>query len=412
MPASFNFYLRKEKQLQDGNIPIYIRITIDRVYKFKSTGIKIEEKYWNPKSREVRKNHPLHNTYNQTLNSLSDKLQKFISKAEIENKKITFDSIIKHLNSKIEIQEGIPIYVEEYTLNYAKKVKENYYYRYKKVNNLYNKLISFSKKKHIKFETLDKAWLSKFAEYLKRVDNNNSITIKRMLSTFKMVITDAIDNKVIKPEQDPFIHFKFSASQQSSKEKLSPEQIDAIVQLQIETDSAIWHNRNEFLFSFYCAGIRFGDLCTLKWSNIIDGYLVYVMSKTEHKKPIPRKIKLVKQALEILEWYRHPETAPNTYIFPEIKKTATNDRELKAQISSRNALANKNLKKIAKLAGIEANISFHVSRHSYADFARSKGISLYSISKALGHSKLETTQVYLKDLDQQYVDTEHESLFE
>ncbi|HLR36858.1 MAG TPA: tyrosine-type recombinase/integrase, partial [Chitinophagaceae bacterium] len=66
---------------------------------------------------------------------------------------------------------------------------------------------------------------------------------------------------------------------------------------------------------------------------------------------------------------------------------------------------------IAELAEIEENVTTHIARHSFANFARKKGMSLYSISKALAHSNLKTTEQYLNSFDEEMLDTEMENLF-
>ncbi|RME52937.1 MAG: site-specific integrase, partial [Caldilineae bacterium] len=63
-------------------------------------------------------------------------------------------------------------------------------------------------------------------------------------------------------------------------------------------------------------------------------------------------------------------------------------------------------------AGIDKHLSFHVSRHSFADMARTKGMDLYSISKALGHANVRVTERYLKGFDAGALDEAMEALFE
>ena len=65
-------------------------------------------------------------------------------------------------------------------------------------------------------------------------------------------------------------------------------------------------------------------------------------------------------------------------------------------ISGATAIVNKNLKIISKLAEIDKNISFHLSRHTFATRALTKGISIDKVSKLLGHSSIKETQIYAK----------------
>ena len=62
--------------------------------------------------------------------------------------------------------------------------------------------------------------------------------------------------------------------------------------------------------------------------------------------------------------------------------------------------ANTFLKRWAERAGINKNISFHVSRHSFATLAINSGADLYVVSKLLGHTNIQTTQVYAKIVDE------------
>ena len=96
--------------------------------------------------------------------------------------------------------------------------------------------------------------------------------------------------------------------------------------------------------------------------------------------------------------------------------------DLRKSISSKNTIVNKNLDNIAKtinkkidekklkLPKIE-NLSFHVSRHSYAQYAVESGLDVYELMHTLRHSKLETTQKYLKSLNEELADKAMSKVF-
>lgn len=44
-------------------------------------------------------------------------------------------------------------------------------------------------------------------------------------------------------------------------------------------------------------------------------------------------------------------------------------------------------------------MTFHISRQSFADYARREGWGVYDIAKMLGHASLKTTEAYLASLD-------------
>ena len=62
-----------------------------------------------------------------------------------------------------------------------------------------------------------------------------------------------------------------------------------------------------------------------------------------------------------------------------------------------NAKYNLYLKEIAELCGIEKNVTSHLARHTFATTVTyANGVSIESISKMLGHSRIETTRIYAK----------------
>lgn len=254
---------------------------------------------------------------------------------------------------------------------------------YKKYNGLYNKLKDFTtskrKSEDILFSELTPALLSQFEAYLHSLKNERqpekklkSSTIEVNLNIFKTIVKRAIEvENLMKPDKDPFRGYKYTKANKTTKE------IEQIINLELPKNDLIWHCRNCFLFSFYCAGIRVGDLIQLRWRNIISKERIeYQMAKNSK----PRDMILVPQARDILAYYWTESAKPNDYVFPLLDSKSdyaqaitkedidTLTPELKTrlfnQIGSKTTLLNKYLKKIALQAGIEKNLTMHIARHS------------------------------------------------
>lgn len=124
-------------------------------------------------------------------------------------------------------------------------------------------------------------------------------------------------------------------------------------------------------------------------------------------------VPLIPQAKQIINKYVDKSTEANDYVFSILNtdRDLTDPAVLDREISSKNALINKNLKVIQKNAKIKKCFSFHTSRHSYADIARHKGADLYALSRSLGHENMATTERYLKRLGNRVTDNTVKGIF-
>lgn len=386
-------------------MPIYLRFTYNRKTKYVSAGIRVEEKSWNDKREEVRKNHPSEKVYNQELRTMRLKAEKIGFELEKRNR-LSAKAIADELKGKA------PTDFVTFTEAYIKRLKQNgSIRRAKQTNVILNKVKSFSKSDTIEFGDITKNFLDDMIQYLRTEYKNHQNTIRKDYERLKRVFDDAEQKELL--NENPFDKYTLPARQKTKKDALTFEQIKDLERLDFEKGSELYHVRNYFMFSFYNAGIRFGDLCRLKWSNIQDERLKYVMSKS-HKNHNPKwkNIKLRDQSFEILKDYRSAGSE-NDFIFPILDtcKNLEDPATFDSDKGSKNADINKVLKVLAKKAGIELNPTFHISRHSFARHAANMGMNVYAISDALAHSDLKMTQIYLDSFNESLLDKEMDSTF-
>ena len=65
--------------------------------------------------------------------------------------------------------------------------------------------------------------------------------------------------------------------------------------------------------------------------------------------------------------------------------------------------ADRALKHMAKRAGIVKTISFHCSRHTFATLTLTAGGDIYTTSKLLGHTSVNTTEIYAEVVNEKKV---------
>lgn len=173
-------------------------------------------------------------------------------------------------------------------------------------------------------------------------------------------------------------------AEMTGKEKPQPEQgqrdylvIDEVKQM-IAADCPNPIIKNSYLFSCFC-GLRISDIRALKWGDIKSDEVQIRMQKTKHIINVPLSD-------EAKKW------------LPNRGNNAASDKVFNLPKQSNTICAN--LKKWAAAAGVDKVVTFHTARHTFATIMLTQGADLYTISKLLGHSKMETTQVYATLLDE------------
>lgn len=304
---------------------------------------------------------------------------------------------------------------------------------WRKYCGLINKLDAFRKKRRmpdITVADLTVDLLTRFDNFLHKWENEREPgkllhpnTIEVQFNILRTLVHRAIEIGIMEASRDPFLVFKYKGVK-TVKEKLDDAEMERIISLELPEGSLIWHCKNYFLFSYYCAGIRAADLIQLRWRNVTSsGRLHYQMGKN-HKE---RDLLLVEPALEILRHYHSENAKPDDYIFPLLSNdaeyaayiTQTDKDRMKPElrhkmyqdVSSKNALINKYLKKIASQAEIDKPLSMHISRHSFAHIAQESGVESSAIKNILGHSNLATTERYMGSFDTSKTDETLRTVF-
>lgn len=360
-----------------GEYAIKIRVCINNTEKYYPVGVSVLKTEWNGKRvKPIRKNH-------KEINDKIVHLEGTIESALIKNKNADIDKIIKG-----DIENDDFYYYVKKRLDF---IEQKYVYLYFQSNQIiFNKLKKF--KPVLKLNELTFDFMRSYEKHLIELGNGAN-TIHNNFVRIRTLVNELVDSGVIPYAKNPFLQFK-TKKQKTNKTRLSYENI-----LKLETQPNCIA-LDMYMFSFYCAGIRFGDLCRLKQSNVVNGRLDYTMNKTTVK----RSIILLKPALKILSRYKK-----KGFIFRQLVDGLNHIQETK-MIASKNAYLNKRLKFVCKAAEVP-NISFHTSRNSFADLAKNKGMGIHSIKELLGHSTTATTEIYMKGFYKEETDADMETIF-
>ena len=349
-------------------------------------GQYIEGKFWDIKNKRVKKSHPnsvrLNNLIAQKLSEANNTLIDIVT----ENKKAS----VKNIKTQINLEENSKdfFFVAEIHLENLKDRKK--FHQIKTEKGRLKVFKEFLKSDEIFLEDITDALLKKFQAYLFATRNISPRTVVNYLILIRTIYNIAITQDFVYRKFYPFGKGKIKIKLlESSKIGLNQKELKHLENIQLES-SAQRHALNVWLVSFYFAGIRIGDVLQLKWSDFIDNRLNYRMNKNQKLVTL----KVPEKANPIINQYQKLKRSKNDFIFPEMKKATMNDPEdvlRKTQTATRNF--NRHLKNIAKLAGIEKNLSCHIARHSFASIA-GNSVNIQILQKLYRHSSITTTINY------------------
>ncbi len=385
--ASVKIVVRRNKRKNNGTIPLAIRITKDRKSRFIFTGQYIDENHWNDQNCTVKKSHPNSSRLNYLLSQKLAEANEMLLEAEVSKSINTVDDIKK----KIKNQAGGSFFevAEERIRN---KEAAGVFSVARAEASILNNIRKFHGKVNLDFPEITSSFLKRFKIFCKNeLGQKSERTITNQLIFIRTVFNIAVKEGITKSEFYPFAGDKEKIRlKRGLKVGLSREEITRIENLELDEGGGIWHTRNVFLFSFYLAGIRISDVLKLKWSDIKDGRLFYVMEKNDKS----GSLKIPVSAQKIICLYEHLKSGYEDFIFPDLKKAdQSNPKDIFTKTRTATRRFNKYLKDIANLADIEKNLSNHISRHSFGNLA-GDSIHPLMLQKLYRHSDLKTTINY------------------
>lgn len=169
--------------------------------------------------------------------------------------------------------------------------------------------------------------------------------------------------------------------QETRREYLTVEEVKRL----IATPCDLPILKRAFLFSVFSA-LRLGDVRSLTWRNLI---------KDDDRWRIEIKQQKTKEMLYLplnrmaREWIEEPPTH------------SLDDKIFKGLPQSHKEA----LQKWVADAGIKKAVTYHTSRHSFAVLSLHAGVDIYTLSKLMGHTTIENTQVYANIMNGKKIST-------
>lgn len=242
----------------------------------------------------------------------------------------------------------------------------------------------FKHRPRMLMKKIDKKFLIDFIDYLQHTYmNTNSPKNPKPLSPrtclayqhqLTKILNDAVLAGVLNANPFYSLNEKEKVTEvPTTRGYLTKEELELMASAETNNKLA----KQAFMFACF-TGLRYSDVASLMWGNILhtamgQEIVIESMQKTKHSVRVP-------MSQIALSW------------LPERGNNAASQKVFQGLTSL--CQTNVLLKKMAKSVGITKNLSFHLSRHTFATSAISAGGDLYTVCKLLGHKDIQTTQVY------------------
>lgn len=373
------FFLKRDKQKKDGTVPVYCRITIDG--KESRFGMKknIDPKLWNVKEGKATGKSAESSEINALLEKTKAGIHKIYRDVQERENAVSAEkvkNIFLGIDSKqYMLLKAFDEHIEEKFNLIGKRIVKSTYNRY---YYLRVRLSEFLTEKYhlsdIPLREINYQFIRDFEMYLLIVRGNKQSTIAQYLINVKKIVELAYKNEWI--FRNPFVNYKIE-DEKSERGYLTQREVEVLMNWKL--DKKLEQTRDVFIFCCF-SGLSYIDTFKLTKEQInlsIDGQQ-WIMGKRE-KTDMDYFIPIMEIPKKILEKYKS-QTFKDGKLLP-IKTNIT---------------VNRHLKEISEICGINKHLTFHLSRHTFATLTMSKGVSLESVSKMLGHKNIQTTQIYAK----------------
>ena len=376
-------FIKRSKLKQNGEAPVFVRIT----YKKERTefGIKksIDPKLWNDKKERAKGQSKNAEKINEILDKYEHKIHLLKEVLEDEGVLVTANAIKEKLIGKKENRRTVVNVFRQHNEDLSKLVGNGIaadtVQRYETTLMHFKKFIKGKyNREDMAFSELTPNVMKQFEIYFKTERNCSHNTTIKYLKNFKKIVLIAKENGWV--SKDPFAGIKFKLTPVETI-YLTEKELDAIryKKLSIKRLETV---RDIFLFGCY-TGLAFSDIKTLRKEHITtdeDG--ITWIHKPRKKTNQMSTIFLLDFPKQLIAKYEnHPEVQTSDKVLP---------------VPS-NQKMNAYLKELADICGINKPISTHTARHTFATTVTlANNIPLEVVSKMLGHSNTKMTQRYAK----------------
>jgi site-specific recombinase XerD len=383
---SLLFSLRKPKNYQSGEMPIYLRITVDGQRTEVAVSRKCDPERWDAVSGRPIGSKADSRTLNAYLNDVQFKILELHRKMSQADETLTAETIKNRFVGKEEKSRTLLAVFEDHNQKMRSLVGQEFE---KSTLQRYETCLMHTKDfirlqyniSDIPVTKINFAFLNDFEYYLRSVRKCGNNSAIKYIKNLGKIVRICLGNGWL--AIDPYVNYK-PKQRSIHREVLTVEELDRLRKKKFGVERL---NTVRDMFVFCCyTGLAYVDVHKLRRSELVKGvdgnlWIYTCRQKTDTLSRIP----VLPEALSIIHNYEdHPQCVVKDTLLPVMS----------------NQKMNAYLKEIADLCEIKKPLTFHIARHTFATTVTlNNGVPIETVAKMMGHTSIKTTQIYAKILD-------------
>lgn len=342
-----------------------------------STGIKLEEKYWDAKNQRIRKNHPFRARVQMSLDIAIEKLLSAVQEVKERGLEPTAQLIRKLYNDDLEEEQDFfqkfEGYIQMKSTQIAQGTINNLTYAMESLRNYHTHSGAT-----IMVESFNRGVVEKWINHQLLVSNYRDETIHKHVKKLKEFLRWA------EPDKD-FSWIKYKLKKVEEPLFLLESELEILMSANLKGYLA----KSCGLFVFCCiTGMRYSDTQRFSPLWLKDGVIEYRMKKTGGKAIVP----LFSTTHKLLHTWCGQIPKISQQKFNDYLKILFKRLELNRMVEVsfyRGQKLNLESKPLHKV------ITSHVARKTFITLCLMKGIPIQDVMKMSGHSDYDSMKPYI-----------------
>ena len=358
---------------------VEVRVTIDRVTKYISTGVRVHKNEW-ATDRVVNRQDA--DTLNERLAIIFEKVSRHANECVKQCKTFDIESVKQMVWQQVEMSKDEPTFIQWCEkqvplLGVSEGTTKHY-------NPLITRLTEYGRMDRWQDVTVENitnfdAWLHQITKPIsdaalksgEKPEKLSDGAVYNYHKCLKALLNRALVFGLIVNNPYNRLKGKFKRGDRENLEYLTDKEMQKFEAIILPKGDILDVVHDLFAFQMY-TGLPFSDMQSFDASDYKWDGKAWRHVGERIKTGVPYVSQLLPPAVKVLEKYG--------WKIPQIS----------------NADYNRHLKSLGQMAGIKTRLHSHLARHTFATWMLRHGVSIESVSKMLGHTNIKQTQRYAK----------------